>query len=47
MFIVTLRFSEQRARAGEFLDAHQAWLDRGFADGVFLAAGSLAFLAIP
>lgn len=41
MFIVLLRFSQNAGRAGEFMDGHNAWLRRGFADGVFLLAGSL------
>jgi len=41
MFIVLLRFSAGRARAGELLEAHKDWLQRGFADGVFVLAGSL------
>lgn len=42
MFIVLLRFAEQRSRASEFLTGHQAWLDRGFSEGIFLLSGSLA-----
>ena len=41
MFIVQLRFSANKARAGEFMEGHKAWLQRGFDDGVFLLAGSL------
>jgi uncharacterized protein YciI len=41
MFIVFLKFSAQRARAPQFLEGHQRWIDRGFADGVFLLVGSL------
>lgn len=41
MFIVLLRFSDNRARAGEFMAGHKDWLARGFADGVFLLAGTL------
>lgn len=41
MFIVLLRFSENRGEAAEAMDGHNAWLRRGFADGVFLLAGSL------
>ena len=41
MFIVLLRFAAQRARAGEFLEGHKRWLQRGLDDGVFLLAGSL------
>lgn len=41
MFIVLLRFAENRAEAGRFMDGHKAWIGRGFADGVFLMAGTL------
>lgn len=41
MFIVLLRFSDNKARAGDFMEGHKAWLQRGFDDGVFLLAGSL------
>ena len=41
MFIVLLKFAANKARAGEFMEAHRAWIDRGFRDGVFLASGNL------
>lgn len=41
MFIVLLRFSDRRALAPQFMESHNAWLRRGFDDGVFLLAGSL------
>jgi uncharacterized protein YciI len=41
MFIVLLRFSDNKANAGQFMEGHKAWLQRGFEDGVFLLAGSL------
>jgi uncharacterized protein YciI len=41
MFIVLLKFSANKAQAGQFMDSHKAWLKRGFDDGVFLVAGSL------
>lgn len=41
MYFVTLKFSEQRDKAGQFMDGHKEWLKRGFDDGVFLLAGSL------
>jgi len=41
MHIVFLRFSVNRSRAGQFMDAHKAWVKRGFDDGVFQLAGSL------
>ena len=41
MFIVLLRFSANKADAGQFMDGHKAWIKKGFDDGVFLVAGSL------
>lgn len=41
MFIIFLRFSENKANAANVMDEHNAWLKQGFADGVFLLAGSL------
>ena len=41
MFIVLLKFSTNKAKAGQFMDGHKAWLKRGFDDGVFVLAGSL------
>jgi uncharacterized protein YciI len=41
MFIVVLRLSNGKARAGELMTAHNAWITRGLEDGVILLAGSL------
>ena len=41
MFIVLLRFGDNRGAAGAHMDGHKAWLQQGFADGVFALAGSL------
>lgn len=41
MFIVLLKFSDNKGRASQFMEGHNAWLRRGFDDGVFLLAGSL------
>ncbi len=41
MFIVLLKFSNNREKAGQFLDGHKDWVKRGFEDGVFLLTGSL------
>ena len=41
MFVVTLRFAANKAEASRFMDAHNAWISRGFDDGVFLMTGSL------
>jgi uncharacterized protein YciI len=41
MFVVTLRFSANKAQARALMDAHNAWIQHGFADGVFLLTGGL------
>jgi uncharacterized protein YciI len=41
MFIVLLRFSDNKGQAGEFMDGHNEWIKRGFDDDVFLLVGSL------
>jgi uncharacterized protein YciI len=41
MFIVLLRFSDNKDRAKQFIEAHKEWIDRGIEDGVFLLVGSL------
>lgn len=41
MFTVFLEFSDNKDKAGEFMDAHNTWIKNGFDDGVFLLAGSL------
>lgn len=41
MFVVLLKFAENRAEAGRFMEDHKAWLKRGFDDGVFLVSGNL------
>ncbi|MDO3380624.1 YciI family protein [Gilvimarinus algae] len=41
MFVILLRFSENRDRAGDYMAAHNEWIKEGFADEVFLLAGSL------
>jgi len=42
MFVVTLRFSDNRAEAKRLMDGHNEWLRQGFDDGIFLLSGSLA-----
>ncbi|MPZ35881.1 MAG: hypothetical protein GEV13_33820 [Rhodospirillales bacterium] len=41
MFVVLLRFSDNKGRAGQFMEGHKDWIRRGFEDGVFLVAGGL------
>lgn len=41
MFLVLLKFSTNRANAGQFLDGHNSWLREGFEKGLFILAGTL------
>lgn len=41
MFIVFLRFSDNRAKAAQFMESHNAWIKDGFEGGIFLLVGSL------
>ncbi len=41
MFIVLLKFSENKGQAGRLMEGHKEWIKRGFDDGVFLLVGSL------
>ncbi len=41
MFIVLLKFSENKSQASQFMEGHNEWIKRGFDDGIFLLAGSL------
>jgi uncharacterized protein YciI len=41
MHLVLLKFSHNKATAPQFMQAHNEWLQRGFADGVFLLSGAL------
>lgn len=34
MFIVLLKFSGNKAQAGQFMEGHKEWIKRGFDDGV-------------
>ena len=41
MFVVMLKFSDNKSEAGRFMEGHKEWIKSGFDDGVFLLAGSL------
>lgn len=41
MFIILLKFSDNKSQAGQYMAGHKEWIQRGFADGVFLMVGSL------
>ncbi|QGM44703.1 YciI family protein [Methylocystis heyeri] len=40
MFVVTLRLVD-KTKAPQFMEQHNAWIRRGFDEGVFLLAGGL------
>ena len=41
MFIILLKFSDNKPAAGKYMDAHNRWIKQGFDDGVFLMVGSI------
>jgi uncharacterized protein YciI len=41
VFIVLLKFSDNKDKVSQFMEGHKEWIQRGFDDGVFLVAGSL------
>ncbi len=41
MFIVLLKFSDNKGNASQFMEGHKEWIKNGFDDGVFLLTGSL------
>ena len=41
MFIVLLKFSNNKGKASEFMEGHNEWIKSGFDDGVFLVVGGL------
>ncbi len=41
IFVVLLKFSDNKGQASQFMEGHKKWVKRGFDDGVFLLVGSL------
>jgi len=41
MFIVQLKFADNKAQAGQLMEGHNAWIKRGFDEEIFLMVGSL------
>ncbi len=41
MFIVLLKFGENKSKAPDFMQGHNAWVKRGVDDGKFLLVGSI------
>jgi uncharacterized protein YciI len=41
MFVIFLKFSDNKGNAGKFMEAHNSWIKNGIKDGIFLVVGSL------
>ncbi len=41
MFVVLLKFAENKSQAGQFMQGHKDWIAQGLEAGVFLLVGSL------
>ena len=41
MFVILLKFTNNKSNAGEYMEGHNQWIKQGFDDGVFLLVGSL------
>ncbi|MCF6442668.1 hypothetical protein L1077_24910 [Pseudoalteromonas luteoviolacea] len=41
MFVVLLKFSDNKSQASEYMGAHNQWIKQGFDDGIFILVGSL------
>ncbi len=41
MFIVFLKFSDNKAKAGDLMAGHNEWIKQGFSEGIFLLVGSI------
>ncbi|TBB21303.1 hypothetical protein ELH51_05670 [Rhizobium ruizarguesonis] len=41
MFVVTLKFSANKAKAPALMEGHNAWIKRGFDEGIFFLSGSI------
>ncbi|MCK5896038.1 MAG: hypothetical protein KAG20_04485 [Cocleimonas sp.] len=41
MFVVLLKFSDNKVQASQFMEGHLEWINQGIDDGIFLLVGSL------
>jgi hypothetical protein len=41
IFIVLLKFSDNKSQASQFMEGHNEWVKRGISEDVFLLVGSL------
>jgi hypothetical protein len=46
MFVVLLKFGENKSQAGHFTEGHKEWLKRGFDDGILAHNTSLEDLQV-
>jgi len=41
MYIILLKFAGSKDRAGALMEAHKAWIAKGFDEGVFVLVGTI------
>ncbi|MCO6186918.1 YciI family protein [Rhizobium sp. L1K21] len=41
MYVVFLRFSDNKTAAPQHMDGHNAWIRQGFDDGIFVLTGTI------
>lgn len=41
MFIIQLKFSDNKSQAKDYMEGHKTWLQAGFERGIFVLSGSL------
>ncbi|MCY6379954.1 YciI family protein [Hoeflea prorocentri] len=41
MYAILLKFADNRSNAPLFMEGHNAWIKKGFTDGIFQCVGSL------
>lgn len=41
MFVIFLKFSDNKGNASQFMDDHNSWIKSGIEDDIFLVVGSL------
>ena len=41
MFIVFLKFSDNKSKAADLMEGHNEWIKQGFSENIFLLVGSI------
>jgi len=41
MFVILLKFSDNKKKAKEYMPAHNEWINQGMDEGIFLVVGSI------